>query len=83
MHRAFIVAMFVRVALAQSVTLPERLPKAVRDFGPGAARGELACAVEVLQPVLNFASRFQVGYVVRAPLNAYPGGGHHWSVVSS
>jgi hypothetical protein len=72
MHRAIIVAMFVRFALAQSVTLPERLPKAVRDFGPGAARGELPCAVEVLPPVLNFVSRFQAGYVVRAPMNAYP-----------
>jgi len=81
MHRAIIAAMLVRFALAQSVTLPERLPKAVRDFGPGAARGELSCAVEVLQPVLNFASRFQAGYVVRAPMNTYRGGGHHWDVV--
>jgi hypothetical protein len=81
MYRAIIVAMFVRFALAQIVTLPEQLPKAVGDFGPGAASGELPCAVEELQPVLNFASRFQAGYVVRAPMNAYPGGGHHWDVV--
>jgi hypothetical protein len=83
MQRTMIVAMFVRLALAQSVTPPEKLPKAVRDFGPGTARGELPCAVEVLQPELNFASRFQAGYVVRAPMNAYSGGGHHWSVVFS
>jgi hypothetical protein len=81
MHRAILVAMFMRFALAQSVTLPERLPKAVRELGPGAARGELPCAVEALQPALNFASRFQAGYVVRAPMNAYRGGGHHWDVV--
>jgi hypothetical protein len=71
MHRAIIVAMFVRFALAQIVTLPEQLRKSVTDFGPGAASGELPCAVEVLQPVLNFASRFQAGYVVRGPINAY------------
>jgi len=81
MHRAIIVAILVRFALAQSVTLPERLPKAVRELGPSAARGELPCAVEALQPALNFASRFQAGYVVRAPMNAYRGGGHHWDVV--
>jgi hypothetical protein len=83
MHRAMIVALFVRFAFAQSVTLPEQLPKPVKDFGPGTARGELPCAVEVLQPALNFASRFQAGYVVRAPMNAYPGGGHNWNVVFS
>jgi hypothetical protein len=83
MHRAIIVAIFVRFALAQNVTLPEQLPKVVRDFGPGAAHGELPCSVEVLEPELNFASRFRAGYVVRAPLNAYPGGGHHWTVVFS
>jgi hypothetical protein len=81
MHRAILVAMFMRFALAQSVTLPERLPKAVRELSPGAAHGELLCAVEALQPALNFASRFQAGYVVRAPMNAYCGGGHHWDVV--
>jgi hypothetical protein len=62
--------------LAQSITLPERLPKAVRELGPGAAHGELPCAVEAQQPALNFASRFEAGYVVRAPMNAYRGGGH-------
>jgi hypothetical protein len=83
MYRAFVVAMFVRFAVAQSVTPPDRLPKAVTDFGPGAARGELSCSVAVLEPELNFASRFQTGYVVRAKMNAYPGGGHHWYVVFS
>jgi hypothetical protein len=83
MYRAIVVAMFVRFAVAQSVTLPEQLPKAVRDFGPGAARGELPCEVEILLPALNFASRIQAGYVVRAAMNAYPGGGHHWNVVFS
>jgi len=83
MRWAMIVAMLVRFALAQSVTLPEQLPKAVRDFGPGAARGELPCSLEVLDPELNFASRFQAGYVVRAPMSAYPGSGHHWNVVFS
>jgi len=53
----------------------------VRDFGPGVARGELPCVVEVLEPELNFGSRFQAGYVVRAPMSAYPGSGHHWNVV--
>lgn len=81
MHRAIIVAMLVRFALAQSVTLPERLPEAVRDFGPGAVRGELPCTVEVLEPELNFGSRFQAGYVARAPMSAHGGGGHHWNVV--
>lgn len=81
MHRAIIVAMFMRFALAQIVTLPEQLPKSVTDFGPGSASGELPCTVEVLQPALNFASRFQAGYVVRAPINAYHGGGHRWVMV--
>ena len=81
MHRAIIVAMFVRFALAQIVTTPEQLPKSVMAFSPGAASGELPCAVEVLQPELNFGSRFQAGYVVRAPIHAYHGGGHHWDVV--
>jgi hypothetical protein len=83
MHRAIVVAMFARFVLAQSITLPERLPAAVRDFGPGAARGELQCTVDILEPDLNFGSRFQAGYVVRAPMNAYHGGGHHWNVVFS
>ena len=83
MHRAIVVAMFARFVLAQSITLPERLPAAVRDFGPGAARGELQCTVDILEPELNFGSRFQAGYVVRAPMNAYHGGGHHWNVVFS
>src|ERR1700733_6023944 len=83
MRQAIIVAMFARFALAQSVTLPERLPEAVKDFGPGATRGELPCEVEVLGPALNFASRFQAGYVVRASMNGYSGSGHHWNVVFS
>ena len=81
MHRAIMVAMFVRFALAQSVTLPEQLPQAVKELGPGAPHGELPCAVEALQSALNFGSRFQAGYVVRAPMNAYRGGGHRWYVV--
>jgi hypothetical protein len=83
MRRAIMVAMFARFVLAQSVTLPERLPAAVRDFGPGAARGQLPCTVDILEPELNLGSRFQAGYVVRAPMSAYVGGGHHWNVVFS
>lgn len=83
MQRAIIAAISVGLTFAQSVTLPERLPEAVKDLGPGAGRGELPCTVDVLEPELNFASRFQAGYVVRAPMKAYPGKGHRWYVVFS
>jgi len=71
----------MRFALAQSVTLPERLPKAVRELALERRAESLPCVVEAVQPALNFAFRFQAGYVVRAPMNAYRGGGHHWDVV--
>jgi len=68
--------MLTATASAQSVTSPSQLPDSVTNFGPGTAHGALPCAVEILQPALNFASRFQAGYLLRVPLHAYSGGGH-------
>jgi len=57
MHRATIVAIFANLALAQSVTLPQQLPKTVTGFGPAAAHGELPCAAEGPKPELVFACK--------------------------
>lgn len=67
-------------ASAQVVTSPSQLPDAVKNFGPGAPHGELACRLEILQPSLNFGSRFQAGYMLRIPLHEYSGGGHLYVV---
>jgi len=79
-HWSLIVAMLTATASAQSVTSPSQLPDTVKNFGAGTAHGELPCAVQILPPALNFASRFQAGYVVRIPLHAYSGGGHLYVV---
>ena len=68
--------MLASTAFAQSVTSPAQLPEVVKDFGPGTEHGRLPCAIEILNPVLNFGSRFQAGYMVRLPLHEYSGGGH-------
>lgn len=74
------VAMLAATASTQSVTSLSQLPDTVKNFGPGTAHGALPCAVEILEPGLNFASRFQTGYSVRVPLQAYSGGGHLYVV---
>ena len=81
MRWILIVGVVTATASAQVVTSSSQLPDAVKNFGPGVAHGELPCAVEILQPRLNFASRFQAGYSVRIPLGGYAGGGHRWYVV--
>jgi hypothetical protein len=77
---SLIVAILASSAFAQSVTSPAQLPDTVKDFGPGTAHGELPCAIEILNPVLNFGSRFQAGYMVRVSLHEYSGGGHLYVV---
>jgi hypothetical protein len=78
---SLIVAMLTAAtASAQSLTSPAQLPDSVKNFGPGRAHGEIPCAVEILEPALNFGSRFQAGYVARIPLHAYSGGGHLYVV---
>jgi hypothetical protein len=62
------------VAFAQQVTTADTLP-ASPTLDP------LPCTVEHTKPKLNLGFRFQSGYVVRAPLNAYAGATHHWHIV--
>lgn len=66
---------------AQTVVDPARLPPEVRGFDPNAVHLPVPCAVDPIQPSLNFGLRFETGYVLSVPLHVYHGSGHRWSLV--
>ena len=63
-------------ARSQTVVDPARFPAGLRSFEHSQTGQRVKCEVTPFRPVLNFGFRFQAGYVVRVPLNQYPGSGH-------
>lgn len=70
-----------RDAFAQRLVDPAQLPETVKKFNPNKPQEPLPCAIERVQPTLNFDFRLQVGYVVRAPVTTSTGVAHRWILV--
>ena len=66
-------------ASAQTVVDPAATGDAARAFD-ATVSPPLACKADPLKPALNFALRFQTGYMLSVPLNLYKEGKHHWDV---
>ncbi len=76
MRRKYSLAAFA--ALAVSVGALAQLNSAdTRIDGPtlekGAKRGQLTCYVDTKKPFVDFAFRFEAGYVVHCPLREFQG----------
>jgi hypothetical protein len=77
-RRAFILCVgfslvLCSLAKAQFLLSPEEEQKANYAFDHGVATGRLACTVEPRNPFLDFAFRFDVGYILRCPLREFAG----------
>lgn len=81
MRRGIILALFAGSGAAQTIVDPALLPEALREFRPDPAKGSVPCTVDPVRPMLNFAFRFQTGYVLRLPLDLSKGAKQHVDMV--
>src|SRR5579863_6801763 len=82
MRRFLTVFVLAAAARPQTVVDPANVPTALKSFEQWQNAQRLKCEVTPFRPVLNFGFRFQAGYVVRVPLNQYPGSGHKLSLMT-
>ena len=78
---AIILAVLAGAGAAQTSVDPSRLAEAARELRPDRTQTALACSVDPMRPTLNFAFRFQTGYLLRLRLNLYGGAKHHVDMV--
>ena len=69
-------------ASAQVMVDPARLPASLQDFERQQTRPSVRCEVTPVKPALDYGFRFGAGYVVRVPLNQYPGPGHRLTMLT-
>jgi hypothetical protein len=67
---------------AQAIVDSARFGSVLKRFEPQPGEIPLRCAVTPIKPALNFAFRFQAGYVVRVPMDQYSGSGHGWAMLT-
>ena len=78
-----LVLVFTLAIVVSAVAFPQAVvdPAKVRDLltrFESHAHEQLRCEVIPIKPALNFAFRFQAGFIVHVPLNQYSGKGHRW-----
>ena len=81
----FVFGTIILVSIAawgQVLVSPDRTAKIAGYFEAQQDDKLLRCEVRPIPPHLNFSFRFQAGYVVRVPLNQYPGAGHSWTILT-
>lgn len=60
-------------AKAQTAVVPEDVEKVNRVLDSRTSEGRLRCTIQPVQPFLDFAFRFDAGYVFRCPLKEFEG----------
>jgi hypothetical protein len=81
MRCALTLMLLASAARGQVLLNPARVPPGLLDFDSKPGDKPLRCEVRPLRPTLDFSFRFQAGYMVRVPMNQFPGKGHLWGVV--
>ena len=80
--RGAITLMLLTAAASGQVLLDTaRIPPSLRNFEATPDDKPLRCDVRPIHPTLDFSFRFQAGYIVRVPMNQFPGKGHAWGVI--
>jgi hypothetical protein len=80
--RCAVTLLLLAVAARGQVLLNSaRVAPGLLDFNAKPDDKPLRCEVRPLRPTLDFSFRFQAGYMVRVPMNQFPGKGHVWGVV--
>jgi hypothetical protein len=79
---AIVVLLWAAQTYAQTAVDPARLPTLLRNFEPRPGDAPLACEVTPVAPALNFAFRFQAGYVFHLPAAQYSADTRGWSVLT-
>src|SRR5262249_1794683 len=69
-------------ASAQVMVDPARLPASLKNFERKQNQPSVRCEVTPVKPTLDYGFRFSSGYVVRVPLNQYPGSGHRLTMLA-
>jgi hypothetical protein len=82
MRAALVAVLFCAVATGQAIVDADRIGTAVKLLDEPTDRVPLNCSVYPLSPRLNFALRFQAGYVFSVPLKQYIGTGHELTLVT-
>jgi len=63
-------------AAAQTLVDPDHIANARKSFESAADARQLRCEMTSVRPALNYAFRFQTGYVIDLPLSQFSGAGH-------
>jgi hypothetical protein len=80
MRQLIFAALLAWAGSAQTVVSPAGIPAAKKRFEQNPNGKILRCDVDHSKAELNFASRFQAGYVLGVPLVQYSGTGHWWRI---
>ena len=76
MYKAFRTGLFVSFAViahAQLPLTPERVHAFDAVFSQASPHDALSCEVQLVKPFLDFAFRFESGYILRCPLRQFEG----------
>jgi len=83
MRRALFAFALSPLVLAQTLTTPAEIRRALAQVPADEANPWLDCAVAPIKPVLSFGLRLQAGYVFRFPLGQFAGSGHTLTVLTT
>lgn len=79
--RLFILILLISPLAAQELLDSRRIALADQGFDDARNQPKLQCEIRPMSPQLDFAFRFQAGYVTWIPMKQYSGRGHYWITV--
>jgi len=80
---AIVLLLLTPLAPAQILLPPGELARLRPDFEPRAREQPLRCDLNPLGPGINFAFRFEAGYMFRVPQSQYSGSSAAWSILTA